>query len=338
MLIVCPKCTSSYRVDASAIGARGRSVRCVPCQSVWFVAPPEASDLPGTKPAPLHTPRRRASAPAAESLSDAAVAAFRAALADDAPSSPSEAPAAPLPDDGAQRSASDATIAAASAPTLPSDTAELQPQSQPATAPADTAVVEERSLSLVPLAPAPALQQLDASAIDGAPHDVESLAARRRARLAARKRDYRLRVSLPALIIVLVGVCAVLLASRKDIVRHAPQMASFYATLGLPVNLRGLAFTDVKVANESHDGVALLVVEGVIVSTVSVPIEVPRLRFAVRNAAGSEVYAWTAMPTQTVLQPGEKLPFRSRLASPPSDGRDVQVRFFNRRDAVAGLR
>jgi hypothetical protein len=182
------------------------------------------------------------------------------------------------------------------------------------------------------------LQQLDASAIDGAPHDVESLAARRRARLAARKRDYRLRVSLPALIIVLVGVCAVLLASRKDIVRHAPQMASFYATLGLPVNLRGLAFTDVKVANESHDGVALLVVEGVIVSTVSVPIEVPRLRFAVRNAAGSEVYAWTAMPTQTVLQPGEKLPFRSRLASPPSDGRDVQVRFFNRRDAGAGLR
>ena len=33
--------------------------------------------------------------------------------------------------------------------------------------------------------------------------------------------------------------------------------------------------------------------------------------------------------------PGEAVPFRSRLASPPPDGRDVQVRFFTRRDAVA---
>ena len=32
------------------------------------------------------------------------------------------------------------------------------------------------------------------------------------------------------------------------------------------------------------------------------------------------------------------MPFRSRLASPPADGHDVQVRFFTRRDAVAGLR
>ena len=44
------------------------------------------------------------------------------------------------------------------------------------------------------------------------------------------------------------------------------------------------------------------------------------------------------MPSQPVLEPGETLPFRSRLASPPGEGRDVQVRFFTRRDAVAGLR
>jgi hypothetical protein len=39
-----------------------------------------------------------------------------------------------------------------------------------------------------------------------------------------------------------------------------------------------------------------------------------------------------------VLGPFESLPFRTRLASPPADGRDIQVRFFTRRDAVAGLR
>ena len=153
----------------------------------------------------------------------------------------------------------------------------------------------------------------------------------------ARQRRDRQQLRLPGLILVLVALCAALLAWRKDMVRHVPQLASFYASIGLPVNLRGLAFTDVKIGSETHDGVPVLVVEGMIVSTVSMPVEVPRLRFALRNAAGAEVYAWTAMPTQSILEPGAKLPFRSRLASPPDDGHDVQVRFFTRRDAVAGL-
>ena len=39
-----------------------------------------------------------------------------------------------------------------------------------------------------------------------------------------------------------------------------------------------------------------------------------------------------------ILAPGETATFRSRLASPPADGRDVIVRFLNRRDLVAGMR
>ena len=35
--------------------------------------------------------------------------------------------------------------------------------------------------------------------------------------------------------------------------------------------------------------------------------------------------------------PVEAVPFRSRLASPPAEGHDVQVRFFTRRDAVASV-
>jgi hypothetical protein len=80
------------------------------------------------------------------------------------------------------------------------------------------------------------------------------------------------------------------------------------------------------------------VVEGNIASASTRAVEVPRLRFSVRNRSGQEVYAWTALPTRTVLAPGETLPFRSRLASPPPDARDVLVRFFNRRDLVAGLK
>ena len=148
----------------------------------------------------------------------------------------------------------------------------------------------------------------------------------------------RLRLPLPVLIVLLLFICGALLGLRKDIVRHVPQMASFYAAIGMPVNLRGLVFHDVKISNETHDGVPVLVVEGVIASTVGVPVDVPRIRFALRNAAGAEVYSWTAQPSQPVLEPGEAIPFRSRLASPPADGQDLQVRFFTRRDAASGAR
>ena len=66
------------------------------------------------------------------------------------------------------------------------------------------------------------------------------------------------------------------------------------------------------------------------------PVEVPRLRFGVRNGLGAEIYNWTAMPSRTIAQAGERLPFRSRLASPPAETHDISVRFYNRRDAMAG--
>ena len=176
-----------------------------------------------------------------------------------------------------------------------------------------------------------------ASLDDNGRPDIESVAARR-ARAAARRRRDRLRVPLPVAIVALIALCVALLGWRRDVVRYAPQLASFYSAIGLPVNLRGLAFTDLKIGNEIHDGVPVLVVEGMIVSMVSTPVDVPRLRFALRNATGAEVYSWTAQPSQPVLGAFETMPFRSRLASPPAEGHDIQVRFFTRRDAVAGLR
>jgi len=190
-----------------------------------------------------------------------------------------------------------------------------------------------------PLAPEPGDgMSRDSSAIDNEAQDIEHAAERRRARAAARRKKNGMRLPLPVVIVLLLFLCGALLGLRKDIVRHVPQMGSFYAAIGMPVNLRGLVFHDVKISNETHDGVAVLVVEGIIASTVGVPVDVPRIRFALRNSAGAEVYTWTAQPSQPVLEPGDAVPFRSRLASPPADGQDLQVRFFTRRDAAAGAR
>jgi len=138
-------------------------------------------------------------------------------------------------------------------------------------------------------------------------------------------------------IVLLLAVNASLLGWRYDVVRAMPQTASLYAAVGMPVNLRGLAFVDVKTTKEMHDGVPVLLVQGTISNVSRQPHDVGRLRFAMRNGAGREIYTWTTLPGRSVLAPGESLPFQTRLASPPSEGREVVVRFFNRHDAIAGI-
>jgi predicted Zn finger-like uncharacterized protein len=327
MQIACPKCSTSYQIAETAVGSGGRPARCARCQNVWRVEPAETA---------------KAEAPAA-----AETMAFAAELGS-APPAADPAPAEQPPAEPADPET--AATAEEMPPALsPEATVEPEPAADVAPAPpaAEELVTEPAQVALSdiplpienapPLQPEPgegALPPVGHVAIDNAPADIESVAARHEA--AVRRQRWR-KMPLPAVIFMMALACLAMFVMRKDIVRHFPQMASFYASFGMPVNLRGLEFNDLKISNETHDGVPVLVVEGTIVSKASMPVDVPRLRFALRNAAGAEVYTWTALPTQNVLEPGQTLPFRSRLASPPAEGHDVQVRFFNRRDAASGL-
>ena len=143
---------------------------------------------------------------------------------------------------------------------------------------------------------------------------------------------------MPATIVALAIAVAGLVIWRGDVVRAVPQTASLFDAIGLPVNLRGLVFDNVRTTGELHDGVPVLIIEGTIANVAGKTVEVPRLRFAMRNRAGHEVYAWTSVTGRSILAAGETAAFRTRLASPPADGRDVIVRFFNRRDFLAGMR
>ncbi|WGR72258.1 MULTISPECIES: MJ0042-type zinc finger domain-containing protein [unclassified Bradyrhizobium] len=150
----------------------------------------------------------------------------------------------------------------------------------------------------------------------------------------ARRKSYP---GLPTACAAMGALVAALVIWRTDMVRLLPQTAAFYRMVGFDVNLRGLAFKDVKLSSETVDRKQVLVIEGVIVGEGNKkPLEIPRLRFAVRDAQGAEIYAWNAVLEQTVLRPGERAFFRSRLASPPAEGRNIDVRFFNRRDVVGG--
>jgi predicted Zn finger-like uncharacterized protein len=141
------------------------------------------------------------------------------------------------------------------------------------------------------------------------------------------------RPSLSAACFAMAALVVALVVWRVDVVRLMPQTAGFYQLVGINVNLRGLSFKDVKVTTETVDGKPVLVIEGNIVGdSKTIPVALPRLRFVVRDAGGTEIYAWNAVLEQQGLNPGDKAWFRSRLASPPAEGRSLDVRFFNKRD------
>ena len=143
-------------------------------------------------------------------------------------------------------------------------------------------------------------------------------------------------VNLPTACAAMGALVLALLVWRVDMVRLLPQTADFYKMVGLEVNLRGLLFKDVKVSTETVEGKPVLVIEGVIVRRSRKSVDLPRLRFCVRDAQGAEIYAWNTVLEQTVLRPGERAEFKSRLASPPPEGRNIDIRFFNRRDIAGG--
>lgn len=316
MLIVCPSCATSYMIDPASVGPAGRTVRCARCKETWFAGAPKTdvnafvdsviaeAEADNGKP-PVNPRRQTETAPPrsaqAETSDD-----FGGEREDEPP--PSMPQAAPF--------------------AVPPAAAEPEHMSS---APEPVAIHDAPSL-VPPLGHAPMPSEAGGT-LDS--EDIETFAARRK-RLQSRRKKSRKSSRWTALILVLFAANVALVGARNEVVRFLPQTASLFAAIGLPVNLRNLKFDNVRISRETENGVGMLVVEGTIVSTSNKPTEVPRLRFAARNASGQEVYTWTARPDRSILGPGESLPFSSHLPSPPADASDVMVRFFTAQDAAAG--
>jgi predicted Zn finger-like uncharacterized protein len=312
MLIVCPSCATSYDVEAATLQPDGRRVRCVRCQNVWLAEPAHADKLLAAAKALGPFPAMAATAEVGVEEATAAPAeaswqesTIRQAEDGDSHVLPAESPSEPEPEAVTEEAGAAAEIDAP--PIVPADLDEGQPPIE----------VEAED----PTEPA---------------EDIETYAARREKRYA-RNRFLRWPLSpLQSGVLALLIVDALLVGWRDEFVRVMPQTASFYSMLGLNVNLRGMAFDGVGTTTEQNGGVPVLMVEGNIVNDSRKMEDVPRLKFAVRNASGQEVYSWTVAPPRPTLSPGEAIAFHSRLASPPVEAHDILVRFVTRRDIIAG--
>jgi predicted Zn finger-like uncharacterized protein len=321
MLISCQNCATSYQVDPSSLGATGRSVRCARCKRVWFAANTTAF----TQIADAH----------------------RADLAIISGTSAAVGSAEPPPELRADETFSGSPPLADNTGTAPqaewvaaSEASPEGAEGPPITSGADHEVLTSPQQPL-PIVAGPALAPMHEGEAAGAPdnavvgEDIETVALRRAKQEASRWRWRWPLAAWPSAALTLIAINAALIGARAEVVRWVPQTASLYAAIGVPVNLRGLVFANVSTKKEVQDGVEVLVVEGTIVSAASRAADVPRLRFGLRNEVGREIYSWTALPNRKALGAGERMAFRSRLATPPPEGRDVVVRFFNRRDIVA---
>lgn len=128
-------------------------------------------------------------------------------------------------------------------------------------------------------------------------------------------------------LVVLIGaIVFAFVRYRQDIAAVWPQTASLYSAIGLSVNARGIAFTDVKYKLQQEDGAPVLAVSGKLVNISTRELPVPAIRVDLMDDDKRVLYHWTFEPNVMTLQPGQVAPFMTRLASPPK-AHHLELRF-----------
>ena len=307
MHIICPHCTTSYAIDPATLSAGGRTVRCSRCKEVWLARPEDAVEPGAWVSAMAETGEQTGDMDAGARWDAQAYREYD-----------QEHDQYDQEYDNEQEEGWDPLVV-----------------DSPSISGGWTASADGESPSHMNEADWPQVSRHEAHDGEMRPHHGSRFGSLLRPPAFLRVP----RLPMLSLTTACAGMGALVLALliwRADVVRLLPQTAAFYKMVGLNINLRGLVFKDVKVTTETVEGKPVLVVEGVIVGESRQPVELPRLRFSVRDAQGIEIYAWNATVEQPVLKPGEKAWFKSRLASPPPEGRNIDVRFFNKRDITAG--
>jgi predicted Zn finger-like uncharacterized protein len=301
MRTTCPTCDTAYTIPDERIGAKGRKVRCTRCGGEWraFLAV-EAEAPPAPKveaAAPDATPP-----PAADPF-DALVGVDEIAFDDPLATPPDE-------DFGFAVNAAAPTDAMSAAGMA--DAADHDHDHESVAAPTSTPArrINIRTKRRFP-----------------------KIGKETFARAAAGIRPFVGPAVFLAACLTVTGVYVF----RQAIVAASPDLAGLYAALGAPVNLRGLVFGRIETLREIDNGQPVLVVEGSIANVTRQMREVPALRFALRGSDTQELYAWSIDPKSTTIESGDTIRFRTRLAAPPDQAADVQVRFVERRSQHAGL-
>jgi len=161
------------------------------------------------------------------------------------------------------------------------------------------------------------------------------IAAARRSALAKRRRKidrtmplarFR-RASRWVAAAALAGVLALGFGLRGEIVRLFPEFGMIYEALGLPVNVVGLDFSDVRTLRTTRDGIEVLMVTANLTNVAGRLVDVPPVLVSLLGPDGAVVYAWTVTPTERQVPADGTIGLETQLTSPPLGIERVRLTF-----------
>lgn len=135
------------------------------------------------------------------------------------------------------------------------------------------------------------------------------------------------------LVTVVAGIVAGVALFREPLVAFWPPASQLYEIVKLPEappppEEFGLDIGNVTFERAREGGQPVLLVGGEISNTSEIAQDVPRLRVALSDEAGEEIFHWTVTLAASELAAGQQVPFSTRLPNPPANARSLAVTFI----------
>ena len=127
-------------------------------------------------------------------------------------------------------------------------------------------------------------------------------------------------------IAILGVILGLMIGNRVSIVKKWPKSASFYAMLGVPVNLYGLEIKNIEVRSGIDEQGPRLMVLGVVKNVTNSAKALPYLRITLLDGH-KQVATWLVDPNATFIDKGQVVNFQSIRRNPPSGNIKAIVAF-----------
>ncbi len=131
--------------------------------------------------------------------------------------------------------------------------------------------------------------------------------------------------------LLFVVVCvSVFIFGRVPLLKNLPYLTVVYELVGLPTLAEefGLEIVDLRISNGTENEVDFLLVSGAILNNSNKARRIPEIQIDLLGKYGEEIYSWSVQIEQEEVSSELKVPFESRLISPPEDAVGIKAKFY----------
>lgn len=335
MLVTCPNCRTRYTLQPAQLG-QGRNVSCSNCSHVWFADPRDARPdppPPARRAAPMAQPPQQMYAQPAPA--QAAYAPPQAAPPPPPPPAPEPAPVPPPPEPAEEP---DPIPEPEPEPVDEGDTSDM------GVLPDDIdAMFEDDDEEIEPFE---SLinnddEEDDLDSIES-PDQMEDpdyipdvfSADEQEPDDDLPKKSILGKVIALFFVLLIGGLVAGTFFFKDELVAKVPQLNDVFKMIGFHQVGAGLQIQRVEHAQETDQGLEVLVIRGQIENVDEQTRPVPILRAILFDAEGEEVQHADMAPFKSELKKGEKMSFKIRVKEPSPLRRRITITFVDPKDAA----